>query len=360
MSVILAAIGFAILAQDTVRVGSEQTCSRCRIVFERIAEFGSPSDNTSPFERGFSFALDSRQRIYVAPMAEQYSIGVYTRSGSLLRTIGRHGGGPGEFNNVSEVKVMRGDTLIAYDIRSARLTLFSHSHEVVSTIPMPPQLRFILPQRDGSFIAYASIPTRDRVGRFLHRISRSGEIQQSFGPSGEPFDARETASHVRILAQGASGIIWSARQNRYLIEAWTANGELRRVIIRQPAWFEEWTRHPLSGAERPRTRIRTIFEDEAGLLWVILRVPDRRWRPDPAARPGVESGGVPTYAAVPRYEDSIVEVIDPRTGALLISKRFDEAFADDMSGGHGYLETQRETSLGVPRVTIWKPRLVRQ
>jgi 6-bladed beta-propeller len=52
-------------------------------------------------------------------------IRVFSDDGNYLETIGRRGGGPGEFYSLLWVGVAPGDTILAYDIRSQRLSWFA-------------------------------------------------------------------------------------------------------------------------------------------------------------------------------------------------------------------------------------------
>jgi hypothetical protein len=353
----------AVLYQDTIRISPREACPRCTIEFERIIEFGSVNDPTSPDEYSFSFAFDSSGRLYAAPMADKTTVGVYDRSGRFVSTIGRAGAGPGEYRVISEVKMMRGDTLLVSDIAAARITLIDAEHRVAASFNTISGVRGVLPLRDGTFVVHANTGTRDKAGMSLHRINRAGDVMNSFGESAEPYDARQVAPNVRIIAQGAGGTIWSARQNRYLIEEWTSDGALRRVLSANPPWFEAWTVPARVPSQRPNTRLRLVFQDAEGLLWVISQAPDRRWRPEstgaPAGQETHETRARPT-AEWAGFVDSIVDVIDPRSGQLIVRRRYDEVFGADMSGGHGYVGTQRQLSTGVTRVTVWRPKLVRR
>lgn len=48
----------------------------------------------------------------------------YDRSGQHVRTTGRRGGGPGEFEFISYMRRLEGDSLLVYDARNRRLTIF--------------------------------------------------------------------------------------------------------------------------------------------------------------------------------------------------------------------------------------------
>ena len=52
---------------------------------------------------------------------------VFTSQGRLENTIGRKGGGPGEFSNLAWARVYRGDSIATYDRAQRRVTVFSRS-----------------------------------------------------------------------------------------------------------------------------------------------------------------------------------------------------------------------------------------
>lgn len=55
----------------------------------------------------------------------------FDREGRPLRTIGRQGDGPGEFRQLSQIGFTPGDTLLAYDLGTQRMTLFDQSGKVL-------------------------------------------------------------------------------------------------------------------------------------------------------------------------------------------------------------------------------------
>lgn len=79
-----------------------------------------------------SVALDATGRIYVSD-ANPAVIKVYAPDGTFLRTIGREGAGPGEFN-VGFIAI-RGDHLYLHDPRLSRTSLFDTSGVFVRSWP---------------------------------------------------------------------------------------------------------------------------------------------------------------------------------------------------------------------------------
>src|SRR5690606_23536502 len=56
--------------------------------------------------------------------------------GTLLRTVGREGEGPGEFRALSRLYVLPGDSLLATDVSLDRLTVFDAQGAVARTAPL--------------------------------------------------------------------------------------------------------------------------------------------------------------------------------------------------------------------------------
>ena len=59
------------------------------------------------------------------------------REGRLTQRVGRRGSGPGEFRGLNSILVTRDDTVMAYDGRLSRLTVFSGSGTLVRTHRIP-------------------------------------------------------------------------------------------------------------------------------------------------------------------------------------------------------------------------------
>lgn len=78
--------------------------------------------------RGAGFLRGGRLAVAVDGSHE---LRVYDSTGALLRTVGRAGGGPGEFRFLRAMWVPGGDSLAAYDGRLRRLTVFDDTGAVV-------------------------------------------------------------------------------------------------------------------------------------------------------------------------------------------------------------------------------------
>lgn len=72
------------------------------------------------------------------------NIKVLRPDGSLVDTLGRSGEGPGEFQMLSVVRVVQGDSLFAYDFQRSRLTVYAPAspYEVARMVSFPREQGF--------------------------------------------------------------------------------------------------------------------------------------------------------------------------------------------------------------------------
>ncbi|MEX0609403.1 MAG: 6-bladed beta-propeller [Balneolaceae bacterium] len=71
---------------------------------------------------------DSKGRIYLTDQ-RALSIHVFDKEGEYLKSIGREGSGPGEFQSILRTFIDQQDRLITYDVRQARNIIFEENNE---------------------------------------------------------------------------------------------------------------------------------------------------------------------------------------------------------------------------------------
>lgn len=289
---------------QTFQVPARPTCPTCRVVLEPIAVLGTPQDSTGPAPV-FYVTRNAAGQFLVTPLSDFAGVGVYDRSGSLLRTIGTAGEGPGEFRYAQESKVLAGDTLVVIDRVLSRFTVYSPDFSVVSTqrLPFPDDGSIFYNTRVA--VLHATLSSPERVGYALHHLV-DGSIKRSFAGTGPVLPGRRLEQQRRIAA-ASSGRIWLAHAFRYHIELWdTAAVEPLRVLQGTRSWFPETADAPSAG----RTSINAVWEDENGLVFVLFHIPST----DPL--PPASSKANPLVRR-DRTMDSRIEVIDSRTGSLV-------------------------------------------
>lgn len=149
----------------------------------RIGSIDDPDQSLTYFAE---VQIGPDEEIYI-PQPRERRIRVYSADGSLLRTIGRFGQGPGEFQTITRLG-WRGDTLWVADRQLRRISLFSPDGEVYSTLRVDlPAFRGTNPVEpggllsDGSVVAVPRIFSEDVVsGKILEypllRASQDGTV----------------------------------------------------------------------------------------------------------------------------------------------------------------------------------------
>jgi len=80
------------------------------------------------------FAVDDLGRIYVLDRRPN-ELRIFTRDGAHLRSVGRSGGGPGEYVAANGLLWLSSDTLVAVDHRAARYSILTREGEYVRSVP---------------------------------------------------------------------------------------------------------------------------------------------------------------------------------------------------------------------------------
>jgi hypothetical protein len=114
-----------------------------------VLRLGSADGDSSQILFGASSAARRSNGDLVISNTGTNQIRVYSASGKLRQTLGRKGGGPGEFQFLQRVDVIRGDTIVAYDIGNGRITWFDPSGKVARSASVQPLGNGVLPRAAG-------------------------------------------------------------------------------------------------------------------------------------------------------------------------------------------------------------------
>lgn len=194
---------------------------------------------------------------------------LYSAQGRHLRSMGREGGGPGEFTYLGWAGPGPADSLLAWDPQSKRLSVFAPDGRFVRTVT-PTGLDRMFPQAsgvlaDGSLLVSGGVnlggqmelkgEVRDTAT--YHRVARDG---RSLGRLG-PFPGWETfvfTSETNLLMESipfgrnvfvrpAGGEVLVAQNDRYEARFLAPDGALRRIVRRtfQPVRVTDadWNAH---------------------------------------------------------------------------------------------------------------------
>lgn len=320
-------------AQRVLEVTSTPSCVSCTVELERILTI----EDSEPFWLGsvLSLSRDHSGRYHgTSSPVTPGEIQVLDTSGRRIARYGGKGEGPGEgLRTSAPVAFDRADTAYVYDVRLRRFSVFSPAASFVRSFNAPPPDQAAIFTADRQLLMASFVPTRTGIGLPFHIVDPvSGAIVRSFG-----------AAHL----------------TEYRIEQWTLNGQRVLELRRSVEWFRSHdgtlTADGVTGAY-----IRGIDEDAEGLLWVFIQVPDvnytENWRrlPDPGDGMGPRPGGAMGFHDL---LDVIIEVIDPRTGTLVASRRFDQNLRT--LGNGAPLHSYREAADASPLYDIYRVRLIR-
>jgi hypothetical protein len=192
--------------------------------------------------------------IYLTQGQEQ-EIRVYDAQGKYVRTIGRQGGGPGEFTGLGSIGFV-GDTLYTVDFRQRRIALFRANGSLITTIVAEP---FETPRVDSVFFrpspqvllsdgsalggaGYAShlVASGQIKAAPLYRLTRTARVLETIAwvPVGSGQGAVRSESNALFFTQpfsdAAISVFAAAVERLYVVEraAQAGNSTFRVTAIR--------------------------------------------------------------------------------------------------------------------------------
>ncbi len=305
-------------AQHLRTVPPEPSCPACTIVFERLAEFGE-AEGDGWVDLTPRFAVQ-RDRVVLVNLQGRDRLRVFSRSGAFERIVGRRGGGPGEYGLIMDVVASPDGRLHVVDREHRRITVLDEELKVERVVPLPglPVGVGLLPLEDGGYVANLLVPTSESLGRPLHRLASDGTALLSYDVRSEEVRLERTLDQLRRLASSRDGTFWSAVSSGYVIERHTMDGPLQGSWVLPPPWEEVEESRIRAGFPQPL--LMTLQEDPEGLLWVVSRRADPGWEEAMSSSFGAH-GWTPQIDVFEGYFDSVVDVLDPESGRLVV--RFD-------------------------------------
>lgn len=330
---------------------SEAVCSGCRLAFETVVRFGA--DGT--IVGATSSVVRHKLGWLVAHEYDLSRISVFDDKGVLVRSVGRKGRGPGEFEAVAEILVSRQDSVYVIDPAADRISVLDPQLQFVRTEPLPLHGVEGDVLTDGSFLFNAKVATRQSLGYPLH-IVRGGLVVRSFGAVNPVYRRDMPNLGARMMGHVRDDHIWIAHWGRYRLERWNLETQvLDRGIERPVSWFPDVSGIYRRGGEKPVTRITGIHEDYQGRIWIAITVADDRWESARMLQGGVRGVQLYKVGSYKEYWDTILECIDSRTGEVLASVRTDELVHGFTS--NDFIIIYDETEAGEPLIELRRPVL---
>ena len=117
-----------------VRIPDEPTCGACRITLTTFATLGDTDGPGALANIPYGVRVDGRDRIWLWGGDNAGGPSIYDANGKFLRVSGRRGQGPGEFEMITDVITLPGDSVLVVDY-NRRATLYSTDLSVMRTHP---------------------------------------------------------------------------------------------------------------------------------------------------------------------------------------------------------------------------------
>src|SRR5688572_825976 len=298
---------------------TESACSKCSVDARHVISLGD--ENEGQLDNVNAAARDTRGRYWVATQQRMHELLLFDAKGKFLRTVGRKGSGPGEFQGITALARRPNDTLHVFDHILRRWTVISPADKAIHTWNLPASVAWDAVAVQNGMVVLNVNPEPRPPSAPLVLVDSTG-IRKSFGGDAGivPGEDRPYLAW-RKLSPSREGGVWSIPINEFRLEAWSFAGKKLKEIVRKPPPFERWLSPVAPGSGRPsQSSVSALQQDDDGLLWVLLRVPDPRWRgtveevQTPEGKTTVPTDPNDVY-------DTLVEVIDPASGTLLVSQR---------------------------------------
>jgi hypothetical protein len=196
---------------------------------------------------------------------------VFDSAGHYLRSIGRIGKGPGEFNGIAAVGMWAGDSIFVFDQRLGMLHLFTMAGAFVRRASLTGFPAFELDPvgsaANGSFVVSRTRHTPTAVMRDYHTVGGDGTVSPAFAK-----DVRIGPRRVEQTIWDEVGVdavnqrnIYCTEPERYEIRQHTMDGRLARImrvsLAPRAATQEEVTRHKERRVALVRARLGTGSAD---------------------------------------------------------------------------------------------------
>ena len=228
--------------------------------------------------------------------------------------------------------------------------MFDPDRVLAGTFPMHFRPDFMMP--DGSFLVAEQIERGELIGYPMHVANREGRVVRSFGTDVPQYRPELEDILTRNVAPGRNGTVWAMAPGRYVLERWDpSTGELLQSTRIRSDWFREFIEPYEDETVRPPPLVDGLWEDEDGLVWTVIQDADVNWEPPPRANEHRPMDLQEYY----RTYDGVIEVVDPGSGRVLASRRFDEPPL--YRPPSRILVSLVDTVLTVVAYDVWKPTL---
>ncbi|HKP76449.1 MAG TPA: hypothetical protein VJT67_13055 [Longimicrobiaceae bacterium] len=154
-------------------------------------------------------SVDAGGRFVISDRSDK-DVKIYGRDGRRALTVGRAGHGPGEFTYLITAQAY-GDSLFAYDVVNARISIFTRDGRFARSMrPPPPDPFWVRVVDDSLFLAVATVPG-DQRGDLLRLFRPDGSLVSSFFNQSRYLGRDpQLLQNTGVIADGAHGVVFAA------------------------------------------------------------------------------------------------------------------------------------------------------
>ena len=319
----------------------------CGVELREVLRLGAPDDPGTIGSRP-EITRTSAGEYIVASVENRGQLLVFDEEGGFRDRFGQGGDGPGEFRVPGRIRVGPDGSLWVLDLVNRRITQVSQEGGLLETTDV----------RSLHGLDFVTLGAGER-----HAVSGFGEIDDALSATTHVIDS-DGIRHTSLgavpvaswvvnffrapIALDGQGAVWTTRVGEYGFEAWDPEGGSEPVarLGGSPQWFDPGPPQPGAPVSAPAPSIVISLRIDRGLLWAGTWVADENREANAAA--------APSPLDLDRLLDTILDVIDPASGALIARTRRDEALRG--TGDDQLLFGVREEG-GIARAVIFEPAL---
>lgn len=332
-------------AQSVLAIADE--AGECAVQLREVLRLGDAGDPGTIGSRP-EITRTAAGRYVVASVENRGQLLVFDSDGAFLEALGRNGDAPGEYRVPGRVRPGSDGSLRILDLVNRRITHLSPDGGLLETTDI----------RSLHGLDFATLGAGERhavsgFGQMDDGLSATTEIIGSDGGRVAGLGAVPVASWVvnffrAPIALDEQGRVWTTRAGGYGFEAWDPKGgsEPMTRLAGDPEWFDPGPPQPGAPISAPAPSIVISLRVDRGLLWAGSWVADENWEAGAAA--------APSPLELDRLLDTMLDVIDPASGALIARTRRDEALRG--TGDDALVFGVREDG-GIARAVIFEPTL---
>lgn len=288
---------------------------------------------------------------------------VYGPRGNYLRTIGRTGRGPGEYNAVDDLVWLPGDSVLVVDGVNRRATVISFDGRVQRTIQMPATfLNLFVLEWPGRLMGSATMATPAAAGHGLHLVDFSGtnvRVHRSFSPGEGTLRPSDRTTTYHFIAGTKNRDLLSSTPHSFAVYSWSATGYLVSTLVRRGPSLPD--KVPDQDVGNPRTppspAVAGLMVDEEGLIWLFVRVPARTWRDAWSTLPPGSAEASRRQIGWSKLFNTRIEVIDPARAEVVARVEMPGLVISTL--GAGRVAVYGTSALGEAEVRIDRVRMQR-